>query len=190
MVRTRGVLGLIVLFLAVLVADANAQTATFQQGYGVGCDLGATETYYQENYQLFLATLTLAQGAGEQNYYEGVLEGYWDCRMQPTAAEGPGVGTICNIDGCVSVAGRRVATEAVVTGLPAIGPGQWESSTLGGSADTCQNGLVCAEFKTLDGQSTAMAPCCIAPENLGSDNPYDCIQLYQPAVSNRDEPKE
>jgi hypothetical protein len=78
-----------------------------------------------------------------------------------------------------------VAAIALI-GLPWLGPGAWMPSTLGGAVDTCPGDMICAEFLALDGSGSLMAPCCIAPENLGSDNPYHCVELYSPATERDD----
>ncbi|MEM7354427.1 MAG: hypothetical protein AAF657_26710 [Acidobacteriota bacterium] len=69
--------------------------ATFDEGYNAGCSIGLSETYYNENLSLYLATLDYGYLHGEIEYANGVEGGYDDCRMQPTPAGGPGAGTTC-----------------------------------------------------------------------------------------------
>ena len=160
---------LAILFFCVFALGIPAQAATFQQGYDAGCNLGAMETYYEENDALFLATLALAENAGEQQYYEGVLEGYWDCALEPEPVGGPGVGTTCDFYGCTSNLEWFVIREPE----PPVG---WVASKV--PMDTtvvCEAGdnYICAEFYqdgivTLDG-------CCVHEDNdIGTTDPSKC----------------
>ncbi|HAA19617.1 MAG TPA: hypothetical protein DCP28_12905 [Cytophagales bacterium] len=64
---------------------------TYQQGYNTGRNLGTSETYYAENYQLYLRTL---QDFSHCSLYRiGVIEGYM-LHRRPDDAVDP-VDTIC-----------------------------------------------------------------------------------------------
>jgi hypothetical protein len=45
-------------------------------GYNTGIQLGSTETYPKENFELYQATINLNLGPGYEDYIAGVREGY------------------------------------------------------------------------------------------------------------------
>jgi len=64
---------------------------TYQQGYNIGRNLGTSETYYQENLQIYNNTI---DGFSHCFLYRiGVIEGYMLHRRQPEAIDP--VDTIC-----------------------------------------------------------------------------------------------
>lgn len=95
------ILALTALFL--MLGAGVVYAATFQQGYNTGCSLGSSETYLQENWYLYQATMDMSFAAGEIDYANGVEGGYLACRyLPPPAPPSPGPNTTCDIWGCES----------------------------------------------------------------------------------------
>jgi hypothetical protein len=66
----------VVIVVALVASSFTFNSELYLQGYTTGQQIGSSETYAGQNYQLYSATMALQLDPEYQDYKTGVMEGY------------------------------------------------------------------------------------------------------------------